>query len=251
MSRDAAVSGVERVLRRPYRVRFDEAGRDGTVRASTLLRFAQDLAWRHSDLAGFDRAWYAQRGLAWLVRAVDLALLAPIAMGDDVEMTTGVVGYRKVWARRRSEALVGAAVAAIVQIDWVLVDGRGAPSRVPPEIERLFPGEPVPMQLARVDLPPTPGGASRLAFRVRPHELDPNDHVNNAVYVDWLDEAALATPMAAAVPTALPRRYRVEYLAAAGAGAELASATWPDGSAWCQRVVAADGAELIRARLET
>ena len=32
----------------PYRVRFDEAGPDGLLRTSVLLRYAQDLAWYHS-----------------------------------------------------------------------------------------------------------------------------------------------------------------------------------------------------------
>ena len=52
----------------PYRVRFDEAGPDGLLRTSVLLRYAQDVAWHHSTSRGFDRAWYAERGLAWLVR---------------------------------------------------------------------------------------------------------------------------------------------------------------------------------------
>ena len=32
------------------------------------LRFAQDLAWIHSESAGFGREWYADRQLTWLVR---------------------------------------------------------------------------------------------------------------------------------------------------------------------------------------
>jgi len=39
----------------PYRVRFDEAGPDGLLRTSTLLRYAQDLAAFHSAKRGFDR----------------------------------------------------------------------------------------------------------------------------------------------------------------------------------------------------
>ena len=48
-----------------YRVRFDEAGPDGLLRASGLLRYAQDVAWMHSEALGFDRAWYRERDLAW------------------------------------------------------------------------------------------------------------------------------------------------------------------------------------------
>ena len=48
-------------------------------------------------------AWYAERGLWWLVRCAELNLLADVAMGETVTVTTTIVGYRKVWARRRTE----------------------------------------------------------------------------------------------------------------------------------------------------
>ena len=46
-----------------YRVRFDEAGPDGHLRTSGLMRYAQDVAWQHSAALGFGRDWYLERGL--------------------------------------------------------------------------------------------------------------------------------------------------------------------------------------------
>ena len=57
------VPGVENGYLAGYRVRFDEAGPDGLLRTSALMRYAQDIAWRHSEQLGFDRDWYASRGL--------------------------------------------------------------------------------------------------------------------------------------------------------------------------------------------
>ena len=68
-----------------------------------LLRYAQDLAWFHSAARGFERAWYAERGLTWLVRAAEVEVLAPVAVGDELVGTTRVVGWRRVWARRRTD----------------------------------------------------------------------------------------------------------------------------------------------------
>ncbi|HEY6053168.1 MAG TPA: acyl-CoA thioesterase, partial [Gaiellaceae bacterium] len=84
----------------PYRVRFDEAAPDGWLRTSVVLRYAQDLAWHHSASRGFGRAWYGERGLSWLVRAAEIAVLAPVEVGAEIEGTTQVVGWRRVWARR-------------------------------------------------------------------------------------------------------------------------------------------------------
>ena len=181
----------------PFRVRFDEAGPDGRLRTSVLLRYAQDLAWFHSASRGFDRGWYGERGLAWLVRAAEVSILGEVQVGDELVGETRVVGWRRVWARRRTEFIDGDGVlVAWVHIDWVLLDARGAPVRIPAEFA-LFGASEATFPLARVTLSDAPEDADRAAFRVRPQELDPMDHVNNAVYADWLDEAvARPTPMA-------------------------------------------------------
>ena len=80
----------------PFRVRFDEAGPDGLVRTSSLLRYAQDLAWQHSDAMGFDRAWYAGRDVTWLVRAAAVEVAGPMPSGTTLTGTTQVVAFRRV-----------------------------------------------------------------------------------------------------------------------------------------------------------
>ena len=75
------------------------------------------------------------------------------------------------------------------------------------------------------------------------------DHVNNAVYSDWLDEAVLAAGGNEAV-RAVPRLVRLEYARAAEPASHLVADTWPDGDAWVCRIAEADGADLLRARLE-
>jgi len=177
----------------PFRVRFDEAGPDGLLRTSSLLRYAQDLASYHSADRGFDRAWYAERGLAWLARAAVVTVLAPVVHGTALSGTTRVVGERRVWARRRTEFSDTAGVlVAWTHVDWVLLDGRGGPTRIPPAFEGAFGTPKADFPLGRVKLDPPPAETARLAFHVRPQELDPMDHVNNAVYADWLDEVVAA-----------------------------------------------------------
>ena len=237
----------------PYRIRFDECGADGLVRTSSLLRYAQDIAWIHSELLGFDRAWYASRGLAWVVRAMELAVLAPIPLGTVLELTTEVVGFRKVWARRRSEARIGGVPVLWAHTDWVITDtARGLPGRVPAEIQAAFLAVPEPFQPGRVPLPPTPAGAITRHLSARPQDVDPMGHVNNAAYVDYVEESLLAAGgVAALLPTAVPRRIRLEYLVPATPGADLHAALWPEpvpgDGWWAWRLADADGRGLAHA----
>jgi acyl-ACP thioesterase len=233
----------------PYRVRFDEAGPDGRLRTSVLLRYAQDLAWFHSAQRGFDRPWYAERGLTWLVRAAEVGVDEPVMTGDEIVGTTLVVGSRRVWARRRTEFRDAAGtLVGWTQIDWVLLDRRGAPTRIPPDFGSFGAGT-ASFPLARVDLEGTPAEANARVFRVRPQELDPMAHANNAVYADWLDEAVITAGDEAAVRS-IPRLARLEYARAAEPGVDLIGSAWRDRGGWSYRVADADGVELLRARLE-
>ena len=233
----------------PYRVRFDEGGPDGLIRTSVLLRYAQDLAGYHSTIRGFGRDWYAERGLTWLVRAAEVAVVEPIRVGAELVGTTRAIGQRRVWARRRTDFVdAEGTLVAWVHIDWVLLDAGGAPTRIPPEFDAIFGTPPATFGLARVDVGPVPADAAELPLTVRPQELDPMDHVNNAVYADWLDEAAIVAGGVAAV-RAVPRLARLEYARAAEPGARLVAEAWPDASGFCCRLTDHDGAELLRARL--
>jgi acyl-ACP thioesterase len=236
----------------PIRVRFDEAAPDGHLRTSNVLRYAQDLAWLHSASLGFGRDWYGEHGLTWLVRAAEFEVRAPVGVGTALTGSTRVVGFRRVWSRRRSEFHdASGALVAWVHIDWVLIDARGAPTRIPASIESIFGSAAVDtnVSLGRVSLDPPPDRAARSRVVVRPQELDPMDHVNNAVYADWLDEAVIAAgdPDATRV---IPRRVAIEYAAAAAPGQVLEAIVWRADRGWAFRLTdAADGTELVRATL--
>ncbi|MDQ3937782.1 MAG: thioesterase [Chloroflexota bacterium] len=238
----------------PYRVRFDECGPDGNLPSSGFLRYAQDLAWVHADGAGFGRGWYGQRGLTWLIRAVELEILENAAHGETVDASTEVIGFRRVWARRRSEFTRrdSERTLAVAAIDWVLLNAAGTPVRVPRDIIAAFATPPsgtfTPL---RIDVPPSPADAARREFAVRRSELDPMAHVNNAAYLDYIDELLVGAGGEGEV-TRLPRRYRVEFLAPAGPGMLVRGYGWAIEPAWCYRLEsAADGRELVRARVET
>ena len=48
---------------------------------------------------------------------------------------------------------------------------------------------------------------------------------------------------------AIPRRYRLEYAAAADAGARVDDAVWQDGPGWSYRIAGPGGPDLFRATL--
>jgi acyl-CoA thioester hydrolase len=101
---------------------------------------------------------------------------------------------------------------------------------------------------------------------VAPDEIDAYEHVNNTVYLQWLDgiawahSAALGLPMAACLTLRrgmAVRHTRVDYLEAARLGDDLALATWivvSDGRLRCTRrfeiLRVADGKRVLEAEID-
>lgn len=223
------------------------------LRSSGHLRFAQDLAWVHSESAGFGREWYAERQLTWLVRGVELDILEDTEYGSELVVSTEVVGFRRVIARRRSEFHRSGAERplAIAITDWVLLNATGRPVRPPADILEVFVGQTDAFSPLRVHLGAAASGHAQRPFRVRRSETDPMGHVNNAAYLDYLDERYLATfeaPLTAGLP--LPRRYHAEFTGSALAHDEVNGEGWQADMAWCYRLTGADEREIFRATLE-
>ena len=134
-------------------------------------------------------------------------------------------------------------------VDWVILDERGRILRIPSDFGIVFPNVELAGEILRVPLSPTPPGAATLELRVRPQDLDPMGHVNNAVYLDWIEEvvAAAGEPEPTVV---VPRRVAMEYAASAELGDDLRARAWKEGEGWSVRLSRpADGVEIVRARL--
>ena len=153
----------------PFRVRFDECGADGTLRTSAYLRYMQDAASVHSSNAGYTRAWYREHEIFWVVRFLDLRILAPSGPGDVLAVSTEVTGFRRIWARRRSEFRADGVLTAEAAVDWVLTTAAGRPTRVPAEIVERFPASIVEYAPGRLEMPEMPTDALEQSRRAEPH----------------------------------------------------------------------------------
>ena len=234
-----------------YRVRFDETTPQGTLRTGALLGYLQDVAWRHSNALGFTRQWYSEHERAWLVRAIEIEMRAPVSDGDEIRVTTRIGGYRKVMARRVSEILApDGTILGTTLVDWAMTDGV-APARIPEEFVTIPGIDGGPFTPLRLALPETPAAAQAHVQRLVPRlrELDPMNHVNNGVYADWCD-AAVTAAGGGALAVGAPRRLRLEYLRPATLDASLVSVAWPiDGGFGWRLADAGSGEEMARALL--
>jgi len=174
-------------------VRHDELDRFGRLQPAAYLRYLAHAAVGASTAAGYDAAWYAAAGTAWLVRRSTFSLTKPAEGGDHLTIRTWVEDFRRVRSHRRYEASLGDDLCLSARSDWVYVEAAtGRPRRVPAEMEVRFGLEPGTTQEREpFAAPPPPATPAHSAHRVCMSEIDSFGHVNNAAYLDIAGQAVL------------------------------------------------------------
>ncbi len=228
-----------------FQVRFDECAPDGTARASALLRFVVETAFGHSAGEGFPLAWYDTRGLYWLVRRADLDLRRPVSYGESLDITTEVIGFRRIWARRRNTIRnVAEETLASLTMDWVFTDRGGNPTRIVPEMEAAFPGLDERLEITHLRVGDPPAGLRPGEYVVPSHEADPRGHMNNAAYIDLLEDSLSARGVS---PQDRPAACAFEYVRPVVPGDVLRQWIWEESDRWVMVGTTAENQPVVRA----
>ncbi|MGZ6314665.1 MAG: hypothetical protein ACXWNI_03465, partial [Candidatus Limnocylindrales bacterium] len=133
-----------------------------------------------------------------------------------------------------------------MEIDWVMTNERGIPTRVPQEFQKFVAADAPTFELHKVILAPTPPQAFERKILVRRRDLDPLDHVNNSVYVDYVEEALEAAGQGSLLEAA-PRRYVLDFASSAARGESITARAWQSDGGWVCRLVRQDRTDVFRA----
>ncbi len=178
-----------------FRVRYVECDAYGHVNNANYLRYMQEAAFEASAAVGYDVQRYDEIGHYWLVRETEIEYFKPLKYGDEFEIKTWVVDFRRVRSRRVYEFRLAGSDEVIARglTDWVYIDQASQrPVNVPPEMVRAFApdGESVTTQprVAFPSPPPAPPEVFSMRRRVMWQDIDQAQHVNNAVYVSYAED---------------------------------------------------------------
>lgn len=208
-------------------IRGIELDATGTVSPGWLSRILEDTRWH-----AFARDDYALRGVmeGGVARAGHFEYVAPLTYGDRVEIGTWVarVGRTSFDFGHRVIKTSDGTVAARARMTVVNL-GPSGPAPIDPIVADFVLDEPAASARSWPDVK-SPDRWSR-TWTVRPSDQDSFGHVNQARYVDYIDDtrwfAARAT-VSAGLEGALAG-LSVEYLREAHAGEEVRMETWVTG----------------------
>jgi medium-chain acyl-[acyl-carrier-protein] hydrolase len=175
------------IYKKNYIVHNYEIDFRGLALPISLLNFLQDAAGEHAARLGFSVPELLTKDMTWLLSRYHMKVFAYPKAGDAVEITTWPSGKQGVFALRDFEmkdargATIGAATSS-----WVLWNvSHKRPARLEDHLpERLaFPRRMIPDSFETLPAISSPG--LELGFRVNMQDIDFNNHVNYAVYIQW------------------------------------------------------------------
>ncbi len=238
------------IFKRTFRVRNYECDAYGHVNNANYLRYMQETAIDASAAVGWDEARYQAAGTMWLIRETDIEYLAPLHFGDSVEITTWVGDFRRVRSRRFYELRkVGGELVARGSTDWVYINRTTAqPASIPITMisdfappDLAMPGDTtetlqvLPSRKKFPPAPPPPPGIFTMTRTAEWRDIDPAGHVNNATYMNYMEEAAIQAAksfgwsvnrMRAEGFAIVARRHQIEYRTQVQLGDEITVSTY-------------------------
>jgi acyl-ACP thioesterase len=241
--------GGARVYRAARHVHLGDVNGSGALRLEALARFLQDVATDDALEAGLR----AQLGGTWVLRRLAVEIAEPAQFNDDVEFATFCSGWGPAWAERRTDmARTGGEVLARTVAIWVIIDQAGGrPINLGDEFFEIYGSGARDRRVsARLRHPPPPPDAAVRPWPLRESDFDFLDHVNNARYLEAVEDE-----LAARLPEHAVARAEMEFRGAVSRGDALELATvvagTRDGQAELTAWLLVDGDVKMSARLAT
>jgi len=179
-----------------FNIRSYEVDCRGRLSIVSIFNFMQEAASKHADALGLSIQQLLSENYTWLLSRLKIKIHTYPAWTDQLSVRTWPSGTRSLFAMRdfdlkdQNEHSVAAAVSA-----WLVIDTqKRRPVRIGSFVNRLNPvkGDHIlPAELNK--LPLQRDYEHQRKFRVRRRDLDINQHVNNASYVEWVVENIPAT----------------------------------------------------------
>lgn len=225
---------MSKIFTRTFRVRWGELDASGTVSPANYLRYLSETAWDWGDAVGLGVNDSQILDLFWVIRETEIRFLRPLLHHDVFDFTIWLVNWQRVRGTRCFELKRkdnGEVVAQGTQQVVCMDSKTGRPVSLPEDVidrfrlenPRVFPFERFP----KITPAETPHITQR---QVEWMDLDVYEHVNNAVYFSYAEEAAAQAfsaqgwspvKLAEANLTIATRRLQIQYMSLAAWGETL------------------------------
>ncbi|MCR5511058.1 MAG: acyl-[acyl-carrier-protein] thioesterase [Lachnospiraceae bacterium] len=194
-------------------IAFSEVAPDGMIKITDMTDYFQDVCTFQSDELGVGMDPLRERGFGWVASSWQIVVNRYPRLGEKVRVGTAPYEFKGVMGMRNFvlESPDGELLACANSI-WSFVDiANMTLTRIPADISGAYaPEEKIDMEYAPRKIKIPEELAALQPIEVSYHNLDSNDHVNNAQYISMAEDLVESGRRA--------RQIRVEYRASARRG---------------------------------
>jgi acyl-CoA thioester hydrolase len=225
---------MSKIFTRTFRVHWGELDASGTVSPANYLRYLMETAWDWGDAVGLGVNDSQTLDLFWVIRETEIRFLRPLRHNDVFDFTIWLVNWQRVRGTRCFELTLkenGDVIAQGTQQVVCMDSKTGRPVSLPEDVidrfrlenPRAFPFERFP-KISPIET------SHQMQRQVELMDLDVYEHVNNAVYLNYAEEAAaqafsaqgwFPAKLAEADLFLTTRRVHIQYLSLAAWGETL------------------------------
>jgi acyl-ACP thioesterase len=174
-------------------LRYNEVDPRLRLKPVCLFQLFQEAAVAHTEQVGLRTQDLLQQGFAWMMHKIAVKIDSCPKLDHSLRLRTWSCGLKGYQARREFEILADGQPAVAASSVWFAVDlNQGRIQRIPEAMTARYTVEPAEFTELNPKAwkpAPFPDNAWRTGLALRPSDFDPYGHVNNAVYLDYLDAA--------------------------------------------------------------
>lgn len=184
------------------------------IKMGVLARRLQEAAVRHSETVGVGSRHLAEAGHAWMLNRLGVEICRWPSYLEPLTVTTWHRGSRGFMAYRDFRLTIGDETVAVATSRWLFFDlSRKRVVKVPKDTADRYSVETdraTDMDLNAWSPPEAFEAAESRQITLRASDFDPNGHVNNAVYFDFLETLLAADGAPDGQPQGLIIQYQRE-----------------------------------------
>ena len=190
------------IWRETVTVRFGSVDRSDRMSLWSIFNFFQEAALSHATDLGVGRDALARNRQGWILSRYSLVIARRPAYGETIEVSTWPRRWEKLFALRDYEIRDGEGAAVVRgRAGWLIFDiDKRKPLRPGPVADLLPPNDGIdallPAELSAgtsacpAGLNPAEGLSKKMERTTSYSDIDYNGHVNNARYIQWIQDAA-------------------------------------------------------------
>lgn len=170
-------------------LKYSDIGIANKLNLKSLIKYLQDAAGEHSDLAGYGISNIEKTHLAWLVLNWKVKMISHPHYNEEITIKTWARSLEKIYSYRDFEILdSNNNLVAIASSKWLLVDSDTKKIKhITEDIVNSYGlNNKAVFNVSLDEKPKVPENNSlNFTYKVQRRDIDTNHHVNNLFYIDF------------------------------------------------------------------